>query len=219
MDLKMSLDQMDEYERGERVRRWVKDNAGSMLGGVGVGLLAFFGYQWHQQGQVQEKVDAAAQFSTLRKAVEAGNSVEAGEVAQGLSERFAASPYAAMAQLRMAQVHVEAGDQDAAMTALERARSLAPDPLLAELASLRMARLKYGQGSHEEALALLQGIDDGYPGLVADLRGDILRALGRRDEAIEAYQDALTHLQEGVQNRGLVELKLADLGIAVERGS
>lgn len=215
----MSLDQMDEYERGERVRNWIKDNASSMLGGVGVGLLAFFGYQWHQQGQVQHKVDAAAQYASLRKAVEAGNGIEAGEVAQGLSERFAKSPYAAMAQLRMAQVHVEAGQPDAALTALERARSLAPDPLLAQLAALRIARLKYGQGNHDEALALLGGIDAGYAGLVADLRGDILRAQGRRDEAIDAYQDALTHLQEGVQNRGLVELKLADLGVVVERGS
>lgn len=215
----MSLDQMDEYERGERVRSWIKDNASAMLGGVGVGLLAFFGWQWHQQGQSQQKVDAAAQFATLRKAVEAGNPTEAGEVAQGLSERFAKSPYAALAQLQMAQIHVEAGDLDAAASALERARGLTSDALIAELASLRMARLKYGQGQHDEALALLQGVRSGYAGLAADLRGDILRAQGRRDEAIDAYQDALTHLQEGVQNRGLVELKLADLGVVVERGS
>ncbi|MCG6118375.1 MAG: tetratricopeptide repeat protein [Aquimonas sp.] len=215
----MSLEQMDEYERGERVRRWVKDNASSMLGGVSVGLLAFLGWQWYQQGQAQQKVDAAAQFANLREAVEVGNSSEAGEVAQGLADRFAKSPYAAMAQLQMAQIHAEAGDIDASLTALQRARSLSPEPLLAQLAELRIARLKYGRGEHDEALTLLQGMSGGYAGLVADLRGDILRAQGRRDEAIDAYQDALTHLQEGVQTRGLVELKLADLGVIVERGS
>lgn len=215
----MSLDQMDEYERGERVRRWIKDNASAMLGGVGVGLLAFFGWQWHQQGQAQQKVDAAAQYATLQKSAEAGNADEVRDIAQGMSDLFAESPYATLAQLRLAQIHADASDTDAALAALERARALATDPLLEQMATIRIARLRHGLGEHEQALGMLEGLDPGYAGLVADLRGDILRALGRQQEAIDAYQDALTHLREGAQTRGLVELKLADLGVVVERGS
>ena len=37
----MSLEMMDEHERSERVRRWLHENSGSLLGGVAAGLLCF----------------------------------------------------------------------------------------------------------------------------------------------------------------------------------
>lgn len=210
----MSIELMDEHERGERVRRWLHDNGSALLGGVGIGLLAFFGWQWHQGGQLQAKHDAAMQYDAVRKAVEADQTDAVAEIAKGLNEKFPGSPYQALAQFQIAQVKAEAGDFDAAVAALEAARAGTNEVLLKDLATLRMARIKHAQGSLDDALALLNGLDKSYAGLVGELRGDILRAQGKSTEAVEAYQDALTHLQEGLPARGLVELKLADLGAA-----
>jgi predicted negative regulator of RcsB-dependent stress response len=47
----------------------------------------------------------------------------------------------------------------------------------------------------------------------AETRGDILVVLGRKDEAIEAYQKALETLEEGLGDRALLVLKLESLGV------
>lgn len=208
----MSIELMDEHERGERVRSWLKDNGNALLGGVAVGLLAFFGWQWHQGSQLQARYDAANQFESLRKAVQDKQAETVAEVAKGLGERFKSSSYVSIAELQVAQTRLEAGDLDAAATSLEAAKASAKDPLLSGLASLRLARVRHAQGQFDAALALAAEAATGFPGLAAELRGDVLSAQGRVEEAISAYQDALTHLDQGVPIRGLVELKLADLG-------
>jgi predicted negative regulator of RcsB-dependent stress response len=208
----MSIELMDEHERGERVRRGLHDNGSALRGGGGLGLLAFFGWQWHQGGQLQAKHDAAMQYEAVRKAVESDQTETVAEIAKGLNDKFPGSPYVALAQLQMAQLKSDAGDFDAALAALEAARAATDEVLLKDLTALRMARIKHAQGALDEALALLSGLDKSYSGLAGELRGDILRAQGKPIEAVEAYQDALTHLQEGLPARGLVELKLADLG-------
>jgi predicted negative regulator of RcsB-dependent stress response len=208
----MSIELMDEHERGERVRGWLKDNGNALLGGIAVGLLAFFGWQWHQGSQLQARYDAANQFESLRKAVTDNKPETIGEVATGISERFKDSSYVAMASLQVAQTKLQAGDLDAAAASLEAARTAAKDPLLANLAELRLARIRQAQGQLDIALALAGSASASFPGLAAEIRGDVLSAQGLTEDAISAYQDALTHLEQGAPIRGLVELKLADLG-------
>lgn len=215
----MSIELMDEHERGERVRGWLRDNGNALLGGVAVGLLAFFGWQWHQGSQLQAQYDAANQFESLRKAVTARQTETIGEVAGGINERFKDSPYVVMAELQVAQTQLTAGDLDAAAAALARAQAAAKDPLLSNLASLRLARIRFAQGQLDESLKLAASAEPGFPGLAAELRGDVLRAQGKTEEAVSAYQDALTHLDATLPSRGLVELKLADLGAATPRES
>lgn len=215
----MSIELMDEHERGESVRRWLKDNGNAVLGGIAVGLLAFFGWQWHQGSQLQARYDAANQFESLRKAVNARQTDTIGEVAGGISERFKGSSYVALSELQLAQTKLQAADLDGAVAALEEARSAATDPLLAQLATLRLARLRQAQGQLDQALQLAGEAKASFPALAAELRGDVLHAQGKNDEAVDAYQDALTHLDQGLPSRGLVELKLADLGAAAPRES
>jgi predicted negative regulator of RcsB-dependent stress response len=51
-----------------------------------------------------------------------------------------------------------------------------------------------------------------FPAQVGELRGDILVARGKLDEARKAYEQALTTLDEATPMRRLVELKLIDAG-------
>lgn len=215
----MSIEQMDEHERGERVRRWLRDNGNALIGGVAVGLFAFFGWEWYQNSQVQAQYDAANQFESLRKAVEADQAETIAEVAGGISSTFKDSPYIALAELQVAQTKLEAGDLDAASAALDKARAAAKEPLIAQVATLRLARVRVAQGQLDEALTLADAAKSDFPGLAAELRGDILKAQGKNEDAISAYQDALTHLDANQPSRGLVELKLADLGASAPQES
>lgn len=207
---------MDEHEQGERVRAWLRQNGGAIITGIAVGLSGIFGYQWWQQNQVSKRLDAAANYQTLVDAVERGDSEAASQIAAGISERVGNAPYAGLAALRVAGERA-GKDIEAAAAGLSRAAAVKDAPAIVALATLRQARLELSAGKPDSALALLDKIPaDHFDGLVAEVRGDALLALGKTAEAGGAYRDALTELATGAPNRFLIEMKLADLGLAVD---
>jgi predicted negative regulator of RcsB-dependent stress response len=211
----MTLEMMDEHERGERVRAWVRQNGSSIVTGIALGLAAIFGYQWWQGSKVEHRVTAATQYQALTDAVERKDAESVGALTDELAKNYQDTPYAALGALQLADLKLAAGDAEAAKQALQRASQLSPEPALAALASLRLARATLAAGDAEGALKLADGASkDLYAGLYAELRGDALHKLGRPQEAAAAYQDALTMLDTAAPNRRLIEMKLTDLGAA-----
>jgi predicted negative regulator of RcsB-dependent stress response len=96
------------------------------------------------------------------------------------------------------------------VTALKAAIDDAPDPPLASLAALRLARVQLDQGDLDAAAATIakHAGDKAFAGDFAALRGDIAAARGHTDEARAAYREAL---DAGAGNARLIELKLQDL--------
>ena len=211
----MAIELMDEHEKGEHVRAWLRQNGGAIIGGVVIGLGLIFGYQWWERSKIEHKLTAATNFQALADAVDAKDDATANALAKELSDKFGDTAYASLAALRVSGAKLQAGDMSTATGTLEDARKTAEEPALQALIDLRLARIEIGEGKAEAALKRLDGIKDGaYAGLVAEARGDALYALDRKDDARVAYEDALTTLDTGAPNRSLVEMKLADLGAA-----
>lgn len=207
------MDQIDEYEQGERVRTWLRNNGSSLIGGIAIGLAALGGWQWWQGQQDQEKVVAAAEFAAFNKAVEAKQDDKVAAHAAALLQNHPDTPYPALAALRRAELlHAQGKDEDA-LKALDAVDGKHLDPALVELARMRAARLLTGMGKHEDALKRLDGITDpAFPAVAAEIRGDAEMALGRRDAARAAYEKALASLDIGSPTRSMVEMKLTDAG-------
>jgi predicted negative regulator of RcsB-dependent stress response len=74
------------------------------------------------------------------------------------------------------------------------------------------------QKQYDEALkqldTALQGKVREFDALIADRRGDILVAQGKKAEAVAAYRSAYKALDEKVDYRRLVDAKLTALGAA-----
>lgn len=208
----MSLEMMDEHERGERVRRWLHDNSGSLLGGIAVGLLCFFAWQWWQDSGLQAEQAAAADYQSLTDAIERKDAELVETLSQSLAEKHSTTAYSALAQMQLGAIRLSGGDADGALAVLKRAQSLAVSPALAALAQTRQARVLVAAGKFDEALALLNGVPAGFRGIADEIRGDALAAAGRREEAVKAYEDALTHLDANAATRGIVQLKLDSIG-------
>ena len=98
------------------------------------------------------------------------------------------------------------GDSTSAAAALQQAREAAPDALLADMASLRLAKIQYALGEADSALQSLQSIrNEGYQARALELTGDIYLAEGNTEQAYAAYTSALESL--GGQTRPLLEIK------------
>jgi predicted negative regulator of RcsB-dependent stress response len=62
MEMRMAIELMDEHEKGEHVRAWLRQNGSAIVTGVALGLAAIFGWQWWQGSQSEHRVTASIQY-------------------------------------------------------------------------------------------------------------------------------------------------------------
>jgi predicted negative regulator of RcsB-dependent stress response len=135
-----------------------------------------------------------------------------------LIDKYSGTAYADLAALLSAKVQLEAGDLKNARVPLAWAAEKASDPALRELARLRLATVLLDDKAYDEALAQLQApTDENFTARFADLKGDILLAQGKKDEARAAFKTAVTALEkatkvETVTLREIAQAKLDAIG-------
>ena len=194
-------DLLDEHEQGERVRTWLRKNALGILGGLALGIAAIYGWRAWVSHQASQQEQAHTAYAQALKQLDAGQVEQAGTLLAGQE-----GTYATLAALRVAKAQVEAGEPDEAIATL---RGIQVDPSLREVVDERLAQLFNATGKPEEALKLLEG-DAGSTAL--ELRGDALLASGNRDQARDAYADALAGTDVASPARRRIELKLQEVG-------
>ena len=194
-------DLLDEHEQGERVRTWLRKNALGILGGLALGIAAIYGWRAWVSHQASQQEQAHTAYAQALKQLDAGQVDQAGTLLAGQE-----GTYATLAALRVAKAQVEAGKPDEAIATL---RGIQVDPSLREIVDERLAQLFNATGKPEEALKLLEG-DAGSAAL--ELRGDALLASGQRDQARDAYADALAGTDVASPARRRIELKLQEVG-------
>ena len=194
-------DLLDEHEQGERVRTWLRKNALGILGGLALGIAAIYGWRAWVSHQASQHEQAHTAYAQALKQLDAGQVEQAGTLLAGQE-----GTYATLAALRVAKAQVEACKPDEAIATL---RGIQVDPSLREVVDERLAQLFNATGKPEEALKLLEG-DAGSTAL--ELRGDALLASGNRDQARDAYADALAGTDVASPARRRIELKLQEVG-------
>ncbi len=73
----MAFDAYDDYEQGERVQQWLRQNGLSIVVGIVIGLVAIFGWQQWRKHQVNHQAAASQLYVNLRTAQAAGQTDQA----------------------------------------------------------------------------------------------------------------------------------------------
>ena len=198
----MAMDELlNEHEQGERVRSWLRNNALGILGGLVLGIAVIYGWQVWGNHQAKQRQQAHNAYAEAVKQLESGQVDQAGTLLAGQE-----GTYATLAALRVAKAQVEAGKPEEAIATL---RGIQVDPSLRAVVDERLAQLLNATGKPEEALKLLEGDTDSA---ALELRGDALLASGKRDEARDAYAQALVGTDVASPARRRIELKLQEAG-------
>lgn len=206
----MSMELMDEHEQGERVRAWLRENGASIITGIAIGVAGIAGWQWWTSSAASHRAAASAQYAALGKAVDANDRQGIEAMVKSLRGEFADTPYAVLGAFDLADQQLLGGETQAAVQTLREAVAGATDPALKALAEARLARTLLAAGDAEGALGVIGPAEGGGE---LELRGDALRALGRKDEAVAEYQKALAAYGDNLPTRRMVEMKLLDLGV------
>jgi predicted negative regulator of RcsB-dependent stress response len=179
------------------------------------GFAAWNGWQWWQR---EQGAKAAALYDELDRLAGSGDVEKTARAFGDLKERFPRTLQAQQGALLAAKVQAEKGQADAALATLAWLADNGGEDELRTVARLRAAGLLLDQKKYDEALKQLDAAQQAKPrefdALIADRRGDIFAAQGKRPEAIAAYQAAHKAMDAKVEYRNLVDAKLTALGAA-----
>jgi predicted negative regulator of RcsB-dependent stress response len=173
---------------------------------------AWNGWNWWQRDQ---GVKSGAMYDELERAAQAGDADKAGRVFADMKERFPRTAFTAQGALLAARTQFEKGQADNARATYTWVAENAQEAEVRTIARLRLAGVLLDEKKFDEALKQLDAADaKEFEALVADRRGDVFLAQGKKDEAKAAYKLAWTTMDTHVEYRRLIDAKLTALGAA-----
>ncbi len=211
----MSELDLQEQEQVDALKAWWKDNGKWVVGVLIVGLLGFAGMQFWKNHQASQSVEAAKLYSEVVKQTASNDAKRIGDAADALASRYGSSAYAPRAQLLAAQASLQARDIPRAKAQLLWVIEHASESGLQDTARLKLASVLLDEKNYDDALKQLDAAHpEAFTGLYADLKGDVLSAMGKVAESRIAYQQALDKTDAKSMYRNLIQLKLDGLGAA-----
>jgi len=206
---------LQEQEQVDAFKAWWKDNGKWVVGVLVVAMVVFAGTQFWKQQQASQADAAAKLYTEVMKQVSTNDAKRIGDAANVLASQYGSSAYAPRAQLLAAQASLQAKQVAQAKVQLLWVIEHAKEVALQDAARLKLASVLLDEQKYDDALKQLDASHpESFTGLYADLKGDVLSAMGNVAEARVAYQQALDKTDAKSMYRNLIQLKLDGLGAA-----
>ncbi|MCK9200595.1 MAG: tetratricopeptide repeat protein [Gallionella sp.] len=206
---------LQEQEQIEGIKAWWKDNGNFVLGALLVVVVAMGGWRGWQYYQNKQSAEAATLYAEFTRQLQSNDAKRVNDAAAAVMEKFSGTAYASRAALMAAQVNEFGKDVARAKTQLQWVIDHAGEAMLKDVARLRLAAILMDEKAYDGAMKLLNAAHpDSFNGLYADLKGDVLSAQGKTDEARTAYKLAYEKTDEKSMYRNLIQMKMDALGAA-----
>ena len=202
----------EEQERIAELKAWWEDNRLYVFAAILAAIAAYALWQGWRWWTVSQAEDAAAMYRPVAEAAKGRDAKKIADATQPLIAKHPGSFYASEAALIAAKSAFDSGNLDEARKQLEWALDKGVEEHRG-VARTRLASVLLEQKKYEESLKVLDANKDAaFAASIADLRGDVMLAQGRMDEARAAYRLAIEKADARNPVRGIAETKLNALG-------
>ena len=202
----------EEQERIAELKAWWEDNRWFVVGAIVAAVVAYAGWQGWRWWSRHAAEDAAAMYKPVADAAKGKDAKKIAEAAQPLISKHPGSFYASESALVAAKAAFDGGNLEEARKQLEWALDKGVEEHRG-IARTRLASVLMEQKKYDEALKVLDGNKaESFAAPVADMRGDIMLAQGRTDEARAAYKSAIEKAEPRSPVKNIAETKLNALG-------
>src|SRR3989338_719294 len=206
---------LQEQEQLDTLKAWWKENGNRLLGVLLIAVVAMGGWRGWQYYQNKQSSEAATLYAGFLQQRGSNDAKRVNDAAAAVMDKYAASGYAARAALLAAQVNEQGKETARARTQLHWVIDHAAEAGLKDVARLRLAAVLLDEKNYAEAMKLLEAKHPAsLDGLYADLRGDVLSAQGKTDEARSAYKLAYEKTDAKSMYRNMIQMKMDALGEA-----
>ena len=204
---------LQEQEQVDAFKTWWKDNGKWLLLIILLVLLVYAAIQgWHAYQNTQASA-AGSLYSEFIKQTTSNDPKRINDAAAAVMEQYPHSGYAPRAALLAAQINALAHDMVRAKTQLQWVIDHSDESTLKDVARLRLASALLDEKNYAAALVLLDAVHpEAFTGLYADLKGDVLSAMGKTEEARTAYRQAYDKTDAKNTYRNLIQMKMDALG-------
>jgi len=208
----MALDLEEQEQVDELKALWKKYGAY-----ITRGVIAFFVLYGLFQGwgyyQTKQSLGASELYQSI-VVLDEKNTKDILEKSQKLMDDFSGTPYAGRAAILFAKASYLDGNKDKAKEKLDWATSHAKESATESIALIQLGQILVEEKKYEDALKKVNDVEnEGYLGLSNDLKGDILNAMGKKEEAKKAYQEALKRFGPKDPYAKFTQEKLESLGV------
>ncbi len=207
---------LQEQEQIEDIKHFWKRYGNVITWALIVVLGAFAAFNGWQYWQRKQGAEAGVMYDQVEAAVGAGDLTRVERALSDIKERYGSTTFAHQAALLAARAYYDKGKGDEAKAALKWVVEKASDEGLRATARLRLAALAIETKAYDEALSqLAASMPTSFAALAHDRRGDVYLAQGKPAEARAEYRKAYDGMEDSVEYRRLVEVKLNALGVDV----
>lgn len=213
---------LSEQEQVDRIKTFIRTQGSNVLTGVMLAVAAYFGFQWWQNQQVANQVQAANQFnqvetlySGLAVASDEGSKTKFYSAVKKLSDEYPSSTYTLNALFLQAQQQAQDSKfVDAEKTLIQATTMDHDDAGMKAISQLRLAQIQLSQEKSQAAIDTLAKVTlDAFSPTKQELLGDAYVQLKQLDKAKEAYNAAWTALSSRQEPRPILRLKMEEIGL------
>lgn len=205
---------LQEQEQLAELKAWWHDNRTWLVGTLLVCAVVVGGWRgWHYY-QNKQANDSAILYAEFVKQVETNSDTKRmNDAAAAVMDKYPASAYASRAALLVAQFNEQDKNAEKAKIQLQWVIDHSSEAGLKDVASLRLVAIFLDEKKYDEASKLLDAKHQkSFDGLYADLKGDVLSAQGKVEEAKTSYKLAYEKMDTKSAYRNLIQMKMDALG-------
>ena len=208
----MALDLEEQEQVDELKALWKKYGKYITRGAIAFFVLygLFQGWGYYQNKQ---SLSASELYQSI-VVLDEKNTKEIIEKSQRLIDDYSGTPYAGRAAILFAKASYADGAKDKAKEKLEWASGHAKESATESIALIQLGQILLEEKKYDEALKKANAVDnEGYLGLSNDLKGDVLNAMGKKEDAKKAYLEALKRFGPKDSYARFTQEKLESLGV------
>ena len=208
----MALDLEEQEQVDELKALWKK--YGTYITKAVIAFFVLYGlFQGWGYYQNKQSLNASEAYQSI-VVLDEKNTKEIMQKAQSLIDAYGGTPYAGRAAILFAKASFAEGLKDKAKEKLEWASSHAKESATESIALIQLGQILLEEKKYEDALKKANEVDnEGYLGLSNDLKGDVLNAMGKKEDAKKAYLEALKRFGPKDPYAKFTQEKLETLGV------
>lgn len=207
---------LTDEQQADLIRKWIRGNGLPIMGGLGLGLVSLVGWDQWKSYEIQTAEAASEKYEEFVGKIRANNQDAADILLAELVADSSGSPYVDQARFQLAKLSLDRSNFDDAAGHLDLIIAESSNDEFIHIARIRLARIRLQQEQYDAALAALErtNTDSAFNAQVNDVRGDINLAMGRSDQALAAYDAALTDSRQPPSiDRAYVQAKRDNLAV------